>query len=379
MNTVRIKKIISYALFLLSMQSAFAVSERRVLIMDIKNTSGDENYAYLEPSITEAVIKTLKKTFVFTLFPEQDWKAVAKKNFFFEESFHTPSIGMQLGLLGRQDIVIGGGFTIKANKIIAKIHIIGMADKKVLKAFEVDGYADNRIWDSVQKIADTIANVAKDVLPNKEEWSSYSVQGRNQITLSANISPIPLPAARTEPLPSGTPFTISPNDFNLTLKFSLDYMRIGLFFDNFGLWGNFGYSMGTAHFPAAGHTPINTTENTVTGKLQAFQLTAGIGYRVLSIQSFYVFPRIGAGIYTSTITLDFTTLNNAPSALTTNTDLTTVKGQMTGVTFNGQLILGYQLFEWLTAELLAEYQYIFFKDKSHSANVFFALNLGAKF
>ena len=376
---MKFRKSILVILLFLSFNGLFAVSERRVLIMDIKNISGDANYAYLEPSITEAVIKTLKKTFVFILFEEKEWKALAKKNFFFEDSFHTPTIGMQMGLFGRQDIVIGGGYTIKGNKIIAKIHILGVGEKKVLKAFEVEGYADNRIWESVQLIADTIATTAKDVLPNKEEWSSYSVQGRNQITLSGNISPISMPAAIKDPLPSGTAFSISPNDFTLVYKFSFDYMRIGLLFDNFGLWGNFSYSMADAHFPASGHTPINTTENTVTGKLTAYQAMVGIGYRLFNIKSFYVFPRIGGGFYFNDITLDFTTLNNVPSALTTNTDLTVVSGQMTGITANAQLILGYQLLEWMTAEFMTEYQHIFFNNEKYAANVFFTINLGIKF
>lgn len=354
----------------------FAVSERRVLIMDFKNISQDPNYTYLEPSITEAVIKTLKKSFVFALFPEKEWKEVAKRNFFFEDSFSTPSIGMQLGLLGKQDIVIGGGFTIENNKIIAKVHILGIADRKILKSFEVTGYADSRIWDSVQKIADTVAAIAKDVLPNTQEWSSFAVQGRNQISIFAHVDPIPIPKARIEPLPSGTAFTINPNDFNLALKFAVDYMRIGLFTDNFALWGNLSYTMATRKFTASGHSP---EVSTVAGKLDSYHVSAGIAYRVFQIQSFYVFPRLGAGFYYNTITMDFTTLNNPPSATTGNTDLTKLSANLTGVSLNADLILGYQLMEWLTAELMVQYEQVFLKPPVQYSNLFFALNLGVKF
>ncbi|MDH4263208.1 MAG: hypothetical protein OEV78_09220 [Spirochaetia bacterium] len=372
------QKILYIIIFIGFSNAVYSISEPRVLVMDIKNVSGDPNYAYLEPSITEAVIKTLKKTFVFQEFSEKDWKALAKANFFFEDSFHTPTIGMQLGLLGRQDVVIGGGYTIQNNKIIAKIHILGMADKKILKAFEVEGYADNRIWDSVQKIADTIAATAKDVLPNKEEWSSLSIQGRNQITASAYISPFPFPAARKDPLPSGTSFNINPNDFGLTFKFSLDYMRIGLFFPNTAIWGNAAYSMANANFPAQGHTPINKTKNTVAGRLDALQFSAGIGYRVLTVKSFYLLPRIGAGFYTNWMMLDFTGLSNPAEAPSSTTDIKKISYSLSGITFHGQLIIGYQLFEWLTTEIMTEYEHIFFKN-SFSSNIYFSLNIGAKF
>lgn len=350
--------------------------------MDFQNVSGDPNYEYLEPSISEAVIKALKKNFVFDLFEEKEWRALAKKNFFFEDSFHTPTIGMQMGLLGRQDIVIGGGFTIQGNRIITKVHILGMAEKKILKAFDVTGYADNRIWDSVNDLANTIADITKDVLPNEKEWNSFSVQGKNQITLSAYISPISVPDARTAELPSAESFIISPNDFNLVFKFSADYMRYGIFLDNLAFWGNFSYTMGTRQFEAEGHDSTISVEdkfNAVYGTMNSFHITAGAAYRVFSKQSFYITPRLGIGFYYSTIDLDFSYLTNPPGSTTGSTDVENISSEYTGISLNTDLILGYQLLEWLTVELLTQYQHVFFSDDIYTSNVFFALNMGFKF
>lgn len=373
----KIYKSLSFLFLMIFLSApAYSITQRRVLIMDIKNVSGNPDYAYLEPSITEAIKKTLKKSFVFLDYPEKEWKALAKQNFFFEDSFNTATIGMQLGLLGRQDVVIGGGFTILGNRIITKIHILGMADRKILKEFEVRGYADSRIWDSVQNIADQVAKVAKDVLPNKNEWNSISVQGRNQISISAQIAPISIPAANTAPLPSLTTFYVFPNDFQLAVKFSVDYMRIGVFTNAFAFWGNLSYTMANQKFAAQGHSP---NISTIGGHLDSFHAAGGVAYRVLQLQSFYLFPRIGFGFYYNVITLDFTTLNNAPSSASGSNTISKITSPFSGISLNADLIIGYQLFKWLTVETMISFEEVFLKAPDKYSNLFFSLNLGVKF
>jgi len=369
------RALILFALFLVFTQNSYSVTQKKVLIMDFKNISGNANYNYLEPSITEAVLNTLKKNFVFTAFPEKDWKLLAKNNFFFEDSFHTVTIGMQLGLLGKQDVVIGGGFEIRGNKIITKVHILGIAEKKIIKSFDITGYADNRIWDSVQAIADTIADVAKDVLPNDKEWSSISVAGRNQVTITADLSPLAFPSPRSTPLPSNQAFSVGPNDFPLMFRFSAEYMRLGILLDNLSVWGNFSFGMGKQAFEAENHDP---TLSTIAGDITTFHPTIGLGYRVLTLGSFYLMPRIGAGFIISTITLDYTTLTNTPSAATGNTDMGVSKTTLTGFSTNFDIVIGYQLFQFLTLEFKPQYQHLFFNGYNNG-NMFLSLNIGLKF
>lgn len=368
---------IIFAFLWISMYSStlFAVSQKRVLVMTFKNMSRDSNYNYLEPSITDAVIEKLKENFVFENFEEKEWKLLAKNNFFFEDSFHTPTIGMQLGLLGTQDIVIGGGFTIDNQKIITKVHILGMAEKKIIKQFDITGFADNRIWDSIAEIASTIAEAAKDVLPNEDEWSGIAIQGNNQIGISANISPLSFPAERTAPLPSLEPFSINPNDFPLLFRFSLDYMRMDVLLNDLTAWVSLSYLTSTREFEAENHSPDIST---VHATLDAFHLSGGLGYRAYKFRSFYVIPRIGAGFYVGKLAVDFSTLNVAPSAPSGDTDLDLIDGYVSGISTEIALILGYQFLPYLTAELKNEYSYIFLDNHSYS-NYFFSLGLAAKY
>ena len=353
----------------------FAVSQKKVLVMTIKNTARDPNYNYLEPSITDAIIEKLKENFVFENFEEKDWKLLAKNNFFFEDSYHTPTIGMQLGLLGNQDVVIGGGFTIENQKIITKVHILGMAEKKIIKQFNITGFADNRIWDSVAEIATTIAEAAKDVLPNEEEWSSVAIQGINQLGISVSLSPLAFPAGRSEPLPSLQSFSVNPNDFSILFGFSADYARMDVFLDNLAAWGSLSYLMSTQEFEAENHSPDIST---VHATLDSFHLKGGFGYKAYTLRSFYVIPRLGAGFYVGSLVVDFSTLNVAPSSPAGDSDLSVIEGYVTGISADAGLILGYQFLPYLTAELKNEFSHIFLESSSFS-NYFFSLGLAAKF
>ncbi|MES0490070.1 MAG: hypothetical protein ABUK01_08770 [Leptospirales bacterium] len=372
------KQLFTISIFLfcfLFTQELLPVSKKKVLVMTFKNIEDKKSYEYLEPSITDTVSARLKKEFVFSLFDEKEWKTLAKKNFFFEDSFHTPTIGMQLGLLGKQDIVIGGGYIIRGNKIITKVFILGIAKREILKEFEIVGYADNRIWTTVTKIANTIATIAKDVLPNDNEWSSIAISGKNQISLTGGLVPIAFPAARTAPLPSNEAFSVNPNDFPLIWAFSVDYSRFGVWLDNFIIWGNFTYGLGSTEFAAEGHNP---SLSTVGGTLSFYHATVGVGYRFLSKKSFYLSGRLGTGYYISTTTLDFSTLSNPPSSLDGAKDLSNIQSSSTGVSTNLDFLIGYQLLPWMTVEIKSQYQHIFFKDYDFG-QIGFSLITGFKF
>jgi hypothetical protein len=140
--------------------------------------------------------------------------------------------------------------------------------------------------------------------------------------------------------------------------------------------------MGTRQFEAEGHDSTISVEdkfNAVYGTMNSFHITAGAAYRVFSKQSFYITPRLGIGFYYSTIDLDFSYLTNPPGSTTGSTDVENISSEYTGISLNTDLILGYQLLEWLTVELLTQYQHVFFSDDIYTSNVFFALNMGFKF
>lgn len=358
-----------------SPQSLEAVARKKVLVMDFKNIEGDAAYDYLEPSITEAVTKELQERYVFELIPPTEWKALAKQNFFFADSFHTPTIGMQLGLLARQDVVIGGGFTIKDNTFITKVHIIGVAQKKILKQFEVTGYTDSRIWTSVKNLAETIAKTAADVLPNEEEWSTLSLAGKNQISLTTSLVPWQTPAAIAEPLPSGSNFSLGPSDFPLVFGAGLEYRYFGLIFPDTLIWGQAAWHSANTDLEASGHSPeISQVKASLTG----YGGSLGAGYRFFNAGSFYLSAGLTGGYQLYQILIDFTTLNNLPGKPGSSEDLTKREDTISGPTAGARFTVGYQLFTFLTVEAQVWYRHMWTGDTSYGG-LYNRLALGYKF
>ena len=89
--------------------SLSAAGLKKVIILDFKNFDKNVNYEYLESSITDAVRNDLKSRFAFKEMAPEEWRKLAKDNYFlWPEENYTKGFAMQLGLTGRQDVVVGG-------------------------------------------------------------------------------------------------------------------------------------------------------------------------------------------------------------------------------------------------------------------------------
>ncbi len=175
--------ILFFAIISIVSQPVFAQGMKKVLVLDFINIEKNPNVHYLEASLTDAVREKLKKLFAYQATPKKQWQEVAQRNFIFREDYATKSAAMNLGLLARQDVVISGGFRIEGKKnmqIITRVRIIDIAQKKFIADFEEKGPADNRIFDTVDRIAAKIVEKSRSVLPTKEQWQ--------QSGLSATIS-----------------------------------------------------------------------------------------------------------------------------------------------------------------------------------------------
>ncbi|MDH5718499.1 MAG: hypothetical protein OEZ22_12810 [Spirochaetia bacterium] len=185
------KRLVLFLIFGFSL-SLSAAQLKKVLILDIVNIEKNSNYQYLEVSITEAVANSLKKKFAFEEMRKYDWEEVAENNYFFRDDLYTRSIAMNMGLLSKQDVVISGGFKIissakakspalqkeKDTEIIAtEVRILDIAKKRIIAEFVEEGPADNRIFQSVEKIAIRISEEARAVLPSREEWEKKGATG----------------------------------------------------------------------------------------------------------------------------------------------------------------------------------------------------------
>jgi len=185
MKTKITSTVVALFLFFIGMP-VFGAKMKKVLLVDIINKEKNANFGYLEASITDAIRNKLKETFVFRETKKEKWSAVAKDNFLFKEEWDQKSVSMNLGLLTKQDILISGSFVVKsakkkrkrkkgADEIFTLVRIFDISKKKIIADFTIKGYADGRIWDSVNEIADRIVKEASKVLPNKKDWAKKGI------------------------------------------------------------------------------------------------------------------------------------------------------------------------------------------------------------
>lgn len=291
------------------------VAEKKLLLLPIKNTSGNASYNYLEPSITEATARELKKRFQFQSMPESEWKLLAEKNVLLIEESHTKTVALQLGLLGRQDVVIGGQFEVKDGKLSTHIHIADIANKEILKEFTIEGYADSRIWDTVKDIADRVALEARAVLPNKGDFQreGLTVEKRyHRLLFSAGFLPLGFSgsgeifASETSP---------EPGDFTPGLSLSLDYMYLNLRPVLAKIWP-FNRARGSlltrmlwvnrAQFGLGWSSwRDGDSSSEVNGGLQQVRLSTGLGYEARLGRSIRLVPSVSAGYALGWYRLEF--------------------------------------------------------------------------
>ncbi|MDH5720145.1 MAG: hypothetical protein OEZ13_05910 [Spirochaetia bacterium] len=168
------KKLFLILAILTATTSLNAANLKKVLILDFINIEKNANFTYLEASITDATVTKLGEKFAFQQMQKSNWQDLMARNHMFREDAYTKSTGMTMGLLGKQDVVICGGFYIKDNKgefeIITNVQILDISKTKVIAEFKESGPADNRIFETIDRIASRIVKEAESVLPNKKEW-----------------------------------------------------------------------------------------------------------------------------------------------------------------------------------------------------------------
>ncbi|MES0491859.1 MAG: hypothetical protein ABUK01_17825 [Leptospirales bacterium] len=353
------RALIVFVLFYLCLPGqSVAAGLKKVMIMDFKNIEKNESYQYLESSITDAVKKSLKAKFAFRELAPKVWKAKAKKNFFLhEDEFYTKNVALQLGLINNQDIVIGGGYKIRSGKIYTNVHIYDIGKKKLVKEFVIKGYADNRIFASVEKIAQQIAKEIESILPNKDNWEKN--QGgsiyANQLALNGGYSTFSFPdnSAQKLQINSG----LQPGDFKVLFNFFGEYRRNNFLFARVIGIAGMQYQNGAHSFSAEGHAAkVDATVSIFSGFL-------GLGYSIPLAPKLTITPSLGLGGSYGTINLDYSQLAVLP------VDSTGKSISQQDLTYTSMLAIadvrfGYHMNSTMGLEAGSKYQQVIFQNAS---------------
>jgi hypothetical protein len=328
---------------------------KKLVLLDFKNLTGDPNYNYLEESMTDATRTYLRERFAFSEAERGAWQSTLKQNNFFAKDLHTESVGLNVGLIMKQDVVINGGFVVtqEASRptITTTVHIFDVRNRRVLTTFQVSGPADSKIFDSIQRIARNIADEAKPLLPNKEEYASgkyveefqAALYRYNLLLVRGGIAPAGFPdngntlAAETK---------LSTADIRGSIPVHVEYQRLEVLGSLF-LFGRAGYQFGSRTYRTE---PFKTT---ATGELASFQFAAGPGF-VLPLK-FIGNGRLSAKIQTGFLYAETTITLQASGA----------EPRKLAASSPGGIVaagLAIALTQRLSAEVSAEYAHFAYRD-----------------
>lgn len=341
---------------------------KKILILGFKNTAKDRNHDFLEGTITKAVRQNLVKKFAFYDTPPEETLKFAEANMLSPDDFHTQSVGFQMGLLMKQDVVISGGFIVKGGNIVASVTIFDIGQRKVINRFEIAGPASSDIFNTIGKIADRIAGEVAVILPNKEEWQKSEakdsgVGGKillNKVSVAGNLNFAAAPGGSSTAI--NTNRVLDPADMPGSFAFSLGYDREKIIADFFA-WGSISYHMGKREF----QEPQNGSNVSVS--LQGGVLRAGIGYELPLVWRIYLAPNIGAGYYWGIIKLNYSNLMPKPLNLVTGLEEENKTLGVSAVVASAGLRLGLHLNHYAGLEITAEYWNLFYSHRM--AGIFF--------
>lgn len=293
---------------------------RKVIILDFKNLDKNPDYGYLEDSITEAIRNDLKAKFDFKELPQKDWRSLAEKNYYlWPEENHSRGFALNLGLLARQDIAIGGYYQAiiekkarrgaKAHDFVIRAHVfvLDIGKKKVVSEFDMIMPADASLFGAVEELAARVVKESKSVLPNKGEAGKQQFDddeiGPHELTIAGGIAVYSLPAAFTGNYTGST--VLYAKDFKDTVAGSLAYTYRDFLFRNVQIELLAGGQFGSNDLSVANDTKRIKASLTV--------LAAGghLGYR-FSFWRFFLTPFAGGGFSLASVKLDYSTLAKLP-------------------------------------------------------------------
>ncbi|MFO1481209.1 MAG: hypothetical protein U1F40_13490 [Turneriella sp.] len=313
--------------FALSAQGLHAQSLKKVMILDFKNLDKNPDYSYLEDSITEAIRNELKAKFDFKEFPQKDWRNLAEKNYFlWPEENHSRGFALNLGIMARQDIAVGGYYQAIIEKksrkgvaagsyvIRAHVYVLDVGKRKVVSEFDMVMPADASLFGAVEELAARVVKEAKSVLPNKGDAGKQQFDdgdvGSGEFGLIAGTGVYALPAQFSGNYTSDV--TLYAKDFKSSIAAAGFYQHHDFLFTNMQL-----HITGGAQFASNDLAVANDSKKIRATLLDIF--AAGhIGYE-FAFWRFALTPLVGGGFSMANVKLDYTTLSALPVTATGDT------------------------------------------------------------
>lgn len=297
-----------------------AQSLPRVLILDFKNKSGNSSLGYLEGTITEAVTTEMKKRFTFADTPAEQWKAIAEKNYFFENDYATDSAAMNIGLLTHQDVVVAGNINAgRTNaQVTVSISIFDIGQKKKVEELNLPLLLSANMFGDIEKIAVKASDTAAHVLPNKEDWdrsglASFTGKRRQHVYLLGAAGFVPWSSQPVTTLNDKS--IVSADNFSFKGLIQVQYELDQIWKPYFFVWGAPSIEFGSQNFDTG-------AGGTIKGTLFSWEIAGGGGIHIIERVRWRVSALVGTGVYFQSLKYDYTSdsifaLNSSSQTLET--------------------------------------------------------------
>jgi hypothetical protein len=159
--------IVSLSLFPLTA----APTVKRLLILNPVN-EGSEANSYIGPSLADALRTGLAENYFF-IHPEAEAiDAVRKENLIQDEDLHTKSAALQMGAWLRQDLVLGGKYSVAGNRLKLNLTLYEIETEKALLTFKSETAISAKMFDTFAKIAADLGKQMAEALPSQQDLAA---------------------------------------------------------------------------------------------------------------------------------------------------------------------------------------------------------------
>lgn len=352
-------------LFSLLSPLALIAAKPRVAIIPWVADGDAANYGYMAASITDALRIELNKRFVFEeMAPERVLK-ILTKNEMQPEDWATSTVALQLGTWEAQSVVISGKFRIKKKPngreaVEITANIFSVYEKKRVSQFRAEAEITANMFEPLGKVAAGIAELAKDILPNPEQFRIAEAIELEKVTniglIRTRLSFTHFPTAATD-LAVTTQVTSA--DFGAIPGVTLEYRRYAIILPQLGFFVQADADYRKRDLTGRG-TTVPATYFMVGG-------LAGPTYYFALAKSFYVSPTLGLGY--AYISTDLTGVASSIYIQTLKTS--TLMGEV-------RTNIGYRVYGNFVMEISPVARFYFYSGKT-IVDAGLALSAGYKF
>ncbi len=170
-----------------------APTVKRLLVLNPVNEGAQADFAYIGPSLAEAIRNTLAESYFFLHPPEEAIGETQSGNLIQDEDMHTKSAALQMGEWLRQDLVLNGRYAVANNRLRLNLSLYEIETGRMLVNFKTEAPLSAKMFDTFNKIAAELGTKMSEALPSQQALAASGgsyydpEKGKRTLLLSAGM------------------------------------------------------------------------------------------------------------------------------------------------------------------------------------------------